>query len=98
MNDTITLNGVTKTITIFGQNNVTDTADVLTIFAGTPVYFGSYEFTLEASSYNGTAVGQDLPLDLSAIVATPEPATFALLGTGLISVAAIRSRRFTTTD
>ena len=87
-NDIITLNGVTNTVSIFGSDNVTSSADILTIFAGTPVNFGAYTLTLDSSSYTGTDIGQSLPMTLSADVSTtptPEPGTFILFGTGLAS-------------
>ncbi len=97
-NETLTVNGVTKTVTIFGQDNVTQTADVLTFFAGTPVNFGNYyTVTLDSSSYYGNAAPLNMPVTLSAeVTVTPEPTPLALLGTGLcggVFYAAMARRR-----
>lgn len=82
--DTITLNGITNTVTIFGSDNVTSSADIFTIFASNPVNFGDYNLTIDTISYSGTSVGQNTPINLTADVsATPEPGTFVLLGTGI---------------
>lgn len=83
--DVITLNGITQTLTIYGQDELTSAADIFTIFAASPVNFGSYNLYLNASSYNGAALGQDVPLTLTAdITPVSEPATLALLATGLV--------------
>ena len=82
--DTITLNGVTRTITVIGQDSLTLDSDTLTIQAGTPVSFGNYTFTLDATTVTATTVGQAMPLSLSATVSlVPEPASLTLSGIGL---------------
>lgn len=92
-NDTITINGITQIVTIYGQDDITYAADVLSIFAGAPVNFGSYNLYVNASSYNGVALYQNLPVSLNADV-TPvgEPATLLLLATGLIGGALVTTR------
>lgn len=84
--DTLTLNGVTEVIDLSGQDDVTSTADTLSIFAGTPVVFGNDFFTLQPFTITGTEIGQDLPVDLQATVTpTPEPSSLLLLGTGVVA-------------
>ncbi len=90
--DSITIDGITQDLTFSGQYAVTDTAHTLTVFEGSPVQFGNETFTLMSSSISGTAPGQDVPVDLQASV-TPEPGTFVLLGTGLLGIAFITSKR-----
>lgn len=93
-NEAVTLNGVTQNIAVFGDDSVTQGLDVLRIHAGTPTLFGGYLFTLDASAYNGTWVGQDVPVSLSGqITATPEPGSLLLLGTGLLGGLAVLRRR-----
>ena len=94
--DIVTINGISRSLTIFGQDNVTSTADLITFSAGTPVNFGSYVFTLNSSTYSATSVGQNIPVNLSANVSAapvPEPATLPLLATGVMGAAVITSRR-----
>ena len=82
--DTITLNGVTKTITISGQDSITSTSDVLTILAGSLVYFGNDSFKVDSATFTSTAVGQAVPLSLSASISpVAEPTSLALSGIGL---------------
>lgn len=94
-NDSVTINGVTRTFSIYGQNNVTEAADVISIFAGTPVDFGSFLFTLNGSTSTPGYVGQKIALDLTGhvtVAQTPEPATLLLLVTGLVGGAILPAR------
>ena len=43
---------------------------------------------------NGTDVYEDVPVTITEVAATPEPSSFALLGTGLLGVAGVLKRRF----
>lgn len=94
--DTITINGLSNTITIFGQDNVTSAADIITLSAAAPIQFGSYLFTLDSSTYTINAIGENIPVNLSGTVSatpTPEPATLSLLTTGVIGSAFFALRR-----
>jgi hypothetical protein len=85
LEDTLTLNGITEIFNNAGQDNVTTTADTLTIFAGAPVAFGGDYFTLQSFSTTGTAIGQDLPVELQgSVTPTSEPASLVLFGTGAV--------------
>ena len=89
-NEAVTLIGVSQTITIFGDDSVSQSVDVLHIHAGTPTLFGGYLLTLDSAAYSGTWVGEDVPLTLSGqITATPEPGSLILLGSGLLGGLAV---------
>ena len=77
-------------MTIFGDDSVSQTVDVLTIEAGAPILFGGFLLTLDPAAYSGTWVGEDVPLTLSGqITATPEPGSLILLGSGLLGGLAV---------
>lgn len=90
--DTVTLNGITQDIAVFGQDDVTAATDSVTIFAGAPVSFGDVTFQLDQTVSGNGGVGQNVPFSLSADISqTPEPSTLVLLGTG--GLALLRSAR-----
>lgn len=86
LQDTVTINGVTQTFTIYGQNDVTNSYDYLTIFAGAPIIFGNEIFTLQPFDAPVFGPGGDVPVYLVASVTpVPEPGSILLLGTGLVA-------------
>ena len=42
---------------------------------------------------NGALVNEDVPVTITSVATTPEPSTFALLGTGLLGFAGVLKRR-----
>ncbi len=90
----VTINGITQNIIVSGEDDVTLAADTLLIYAGAPVFFGDLKFTLDAASTSAGSVYATLPITLTADVAqTPEPASIALLGTGVLGLFSLRLRR-----
>ncbi len=83
--DMVTINGITQNITISGQDNVTTGPDTITIFSGNPVAFGDLSLQLNGITFSGGgSVGENIPFTLSAdLTQTPEPASFALLASGI---------------
>ena len=68
----ITVNGITKNITIFGEDDVTTATDVAIIYAGAPIQFGDVTFTLDTFTTDPGGVGANLPIELAAdVTATP---------------------------
>jgi hypothetical protein len=95
LSDTLTINGVTKTIVINAVDEVTTGPDTLVISAGAPTQFGNVVFTLDALTVagNGT-VGQDIAFTLKDdLAAVPEPGTLALFGTALVGLGMMRRRK-----
>jgi hypothetical protein len=98
LSDTLTINGVTQTITIHAVDQVTTGPDTLVISAGTPTLFGNVLFTLDSLTAAGNAtVGQDMHItlaaDLANVASVPEPGTLALFGTALIGLGILRRRK-----
>jgi hypothetical protein len=94
LSDTLTINGVTQTITIDAVDEVTTVLDTLVISAGTPTVFGTVSFTLDPLTLTGNAVGEDVSIRLAADLANvPEPGTLALFGSALIGLGILRRRK-----
>lgn len=94
--DTVTVNGVTQTLDVSGEDYVTTSVDTLSIFAGTPVRFGNEVLTLQAFTASGASIGQDVSVNLEASVQpalTPEPRSLVLLGTGMVGPLILRRKR-----
>lgn len=84
--DTVTFNGVTHVLTLFGTDDVTPSIDTLTILGGQPVAFGNEVLTLQTLSVAETSIA-DFPIQLQASAGpalTPEPQSIVLLGSGLV--------------
>jgi hypothetical protein len=97
--DSVTVGGITELLTFSGQDDVTDTADTLTIFALGPINFGTATLDFQAVNFDATLLGS-FPIDLSANVSgvipptVPEPSTLALSATGLLAFAGAARRKF----
>lgn len=81
--DAITFNGVTRSVTISGEVQITATSDILSIFGGVPIQFGGSTLIIQPLQAYGYNIGDDVPVRLQAAV-TPEPISFLLLATGVI--------------
>ena len=93
LQDTVTFNGVTQTLNIFGDDNITQAADTLTIAAGLPVAFGGELLTLQSFSLSEANLGDD-PITLEAsVMPAPEPGAVLLLGTGALCAAILGIKR-----
>jgi hypothetical protein len=91
--DTFTVNGITETLTFSGSDAVTDSFDTLTIDPLGDVAFGTITLDFAGVTALNYSVDGDVPITLNASV-TPEPSSFALLGTGVLSLAGAVRRRF----
>ncbi len=92
--DTITVNGITQDLLFTGDDNVTPSIDFLTINALGPINFGDVTLSFAGLTAQSENLGpQDVTLSANVSAATPEPSTFALLGTGLLGAAGIVRRR-----
>lgn len=90
---TITINGITNTFNIFGQDVVAGSADTVTIFAGQPVSFGAYFLTVDSATWSAVP-GSNVPLSISAmIVPVPEPGSLTLISSGFFAGALTLRRR-----
>jgi hypothetical protein len=95
--DSVTVNGITENLVFTGDDNVTTSTDVLTIDALGPINFGDDTLSFAGFTSAPLGVNQSQTVELNATVsaATPEPSSFALLGTGLLGVAGIIRRKLT---
>lgn len=94
--DNIAINGITKSITVTGQDDVTLTVETIEINAIGPISFGSETLSIDAFAI-GSPTLRELPVDLTgeitAASAVPEPGTFALLGSGVLGLAGMVRRK-----
>lgn len=98
IDDLLTVNGVSETVTFNVDDSVTNAADYLTIAALGPVSFGNSTLTFGSFTTSSGAVYVSLPVAIpvtynAGLTPTPEPSSLALLGSAVLSAAAAYRRR-----
>lgn len=94
--DNVTINGVTRAVTVNGSDQVTPGYDLLSIFPTGPISIGSASWSLrgfDLTAYQIQPYALTLTADVNRSI-TPEPAGLALLGSGAFATALVTRRRF----
>lgn len=94
--ENITFNGVTKSVTFTGTDDIGDFYNTYTLNARGVVNFGSLALDFHGLSYQASDLSPQLrTLDADVVTPTvPEPSALALCGTGLLAVGGTALRRF----